>query len=286
MTTTVERPLRDAADGQARGPRTAELFVALVNCTDEAQRRLLRDEVVTLNLDVADGIASRYARRGVPSDDLVQVARLALVRVAQTFEPDRDCDFLAYAVPSIRGAVKRYFRDAGWTVRPPRRVQEAQLAMNAARPTLVQSLGREPTVAEVSVATGMEAETVIEALAVDSCYSPDSLDRPLEVDGLGASLGSTLGALEPGFALCEQRAALEPAIQRLSERDRKVLQLRFVEGLTQAEVGREIGVSQMQISRILARILAGLRQQLTEETTSSSAPERRHGGLPGPHRGR
>ncbi len=282
--TTAARHLSDASDPQGRGCRTAELWQLLAECHDEAERRRLLDEVVTLNLDVADAIASRYARRGVPADDLVQVARLALVRVARTFDPERQCDFLSYAVPSIRGAVKRYFRDSGWTVRPPRRVQEAQLAMNAARPMLVQALGREPTVVEVSAATGTDVETIIEALAVDSCYSPDSLDRPLDAEGPGATLATTLGEVEPGFALCEDRTALLPAIRLLSERDRKVLELRFVEGLTQSQVAQEIGVSQMQVSRILSRILGRLRQQLTDDPLGPSAGRRRNGGAPGARR--
>lgn len=251
--------LDDEVASLDRAARTAALVERLPEA-DAGERRRLLDEVVTLNVAVADSLAARYAGRGVPVDDLVQVARLALVRVARTFRPDRECDFLAYAVPSIRGALKRYFRDSGWTVRPPRRVQEAQLIMNAARPALLQRLGREPTVEEMALAVGLDLDTVVEALAVDSCYSPDSLDRPLDGgDGVGAAVVSSIGQDEPGYALCEQRRDLSPAIQALGERDRRVLYLRFVEGLTQSEVGREIGVSQMQVSRILARILTELR---------------------------
>lgn len=267
--TTDARATR--SDPPDRASRTTALFERIGEA-DPLERRRLLDEVVTLNLPVADALASRYARRGVPADDLVQVARLALVRVARTFCPDRESDFLAYAVPSIRGAIKRYFRDVGWTVRPPRRVQEAQLRMNAARSDLVQRLGREPTVDEMAFAVELDVETVIEALVVDSCYSPDSLDRPLDsADAGAASVVSSIGWDEPGYALSEQLTDLAPAIRSLCERDRRVLHLRFVEGMTQSEVGREIGVSQMQVSRILARILHRLRDAMEAEPLSKRA---------------
>jgi RNA polymerase sigma-B factor len=263
MTATLDRAAYAAPHDQDRAERTHELFVMLEHTTDERERARLRDEVVTLNLSVADGIASRYAGRGVPQEDLEQVARLALVRVVRGFRLERECDFLAYAVPSIRGALKRHFRDSGWTVRPPRRVQEAQLLMNSCRPELTQRLGREPTVPEMAASIGVAEETVIEALAVDSCYSPDSLDRPMDPDGGGSvTLGGCIGSDDPEFDLSEHRTVLGPLIRELSERDRRVLELRFVEGLTQTEVGRAIGVSQMQVSRILSRILGDLRDHL------------------------
>jgi RNA polymerase sigma-B factor len=263
MTATLERSSHGSHHERERAERTHELFLMLERTSAEEERARLREEVVTLNLSVADGIASRYAGRGVPQDDLQQVARLALVRVVRDFRLDRECDFLAYAVPSIRGALKRHFRDSGWTVRPPRRVQEAQLLMNSCRPELVQRLGREPTVPEMAAAIGVGEETVIEALAVDSCYSPDSLDRPMDPDGGGSvTLGGCIGHEDPEFALSEHRTVLGPLIRELSERDRRVLELRFVEGLTQTEVGRAIGVSQMQVSRILSRILGDLRGHL------------------------
>ena len=262
MTATLDRTFHETQGERERAHRTHELFLLLDRTDDELEQARLRDEVVTLNLSVADGIASRYSGRGVPQDDLEQVARLALVRVVRDFRLDRECDFLAYAVPSIRGALKRHFRDSGWTVRPPRRVQEAQLMMNSSRPDLVQRLGREPTVPEMAAAIGASEETVIEALAVDSCYSPDSLDRPMDPEGGSVTLAGCIGRDDPQFDLCEHRTVLGPLIRNLSDRDRRVLELRFVEGLTQTEVGRAIGVSQMQVSRILSRILGDLRTHL------------------------
>ena len=270
---TDERSTSRARNDRVRAQRTAEIFseLAALGTTpdttaaspmtdpDSPRRAALLDEVVLLNIGVADAVAMRYAARGVSSDDLVQVARLALVRAVHGFDLSRDCDFLAYAVPSITGAVKRHFRDAAWTVRPPRRVQEAQLQLNTARPAMQQRLGREPPVPEIAGYLGLDEETVIEALAADSCFTPDSLDRPVDDGEGGLELSGCIGSTDPGFALCEQRTVLGPLIKALPDRDRTVLELRFVEGLTQREVGQRIGVTQMQVSRILARILGQMR---------------------------
>jgi RNA polymerase sigma-B factor len=202
-------------------------------------------------------------------EDLEQVARLALVSVVHNFRLERERDFLAYAVPSIRGALKRYFRDSGWTVRPPRRVQEAQLVMNSGRSELLQRLGREPTVSELAEHCDIDPETVIEALAVDSCYHPDSLDRPRDLETGGSTVADGIGSTDHGFELCESRVDLAPLIRQLPDRDRRVLELRFVDGLTQSEVGKAIGVSQMQVSRILTRILGHLRTSLAEPPLTS-----------------
>ena len=264
-----DRTSRRARNDRARAQRTSEIFAelgALGTGSDDpppgpvsARRAALLDEVVLLNLGIADAVAMRYAARGVTSDDLVQVARLALIRATHGFDVSRECDFLAYAVPSITGAVKRHFRDVAWTVRPPRRVQEAQLQITNARPVMIQRLGREPTVPEIARQVSLDEETVIEALAADSCFTPDSLDRPVDDGEGGLELSGCIGSADPGFALCEQRTVLAPLLKALPERDRRVLELRFVEGLTQREVGQRIGVTQMQVSRILARILGQMR---------------------------
>ena len=260
---------RRAGDAQ-RSSRTDALYAALPSA-EPSHRSELIEEVVLLHLPIADAIAARYAGRGVAAEDLVQVARLALVRAAHGFRPELATDFLSYAVPSVRGAVKRHFRDSAWTVRPPRRVQEAQLVLNAGRPALVQQLGREPTVAEAAAALGLDEETVLEAVTVDSCFSPDSLDRPVDTDGEGTlELIGCLGAEDPGYLLCDQRTMLSPLIEALPARDRLVLHLRFVQGLTQSEVGQHIGVTQMQVSRILSRLLGHLRDGLGEPTPRSA----------------
>lgn len=250
-----------------RSLRTRELFEAAAQCDDEARHRRLLDEVVIINLEVADSLASQFSGRGVSTDDLVQTARLELVRVARNFSLDRDCDFLAYAVPSIRGTLKRYFRDHGWMVRPPRRLQEARLNVNSAVQRLGHTLGHEPTTAELAGDTGLDEEVVDEALRTASCYSPDSLDRPV-----GTEDDSTLGAVvaddDEDFARLEERMWLGSLLRGVPERERRVIELRFVHGLTQAEVGRHIGVSQMQVSRILTRVLHQLRTRAAQQSTA------------------
>jgi len=255
-------------DDRARSVRTRDLFEERSNTDDPEVRRRLAEEIVTINLPVADSLAQRYSARGLPLEDLTQEARLALVRVVESFRPEYGHDFLSYAVPSILGALRKQFRDSGWTVRPPRRIQEAQQAINQSRSDLMQELGREPRVSELAARLDLDEETVIEALSADGCYTPASLDRPVggeaESDPGGRTLGSVLGSDDPDFASCEARVLLRPLLSKLEDRDRTVLRLRFVDGLTQREVGEEIGVTQMQVSRILSRIFATLRSDLGE----------------------
>jgi RNA polymerase sigma-B factor len=252
-------------DDRARSARTKALFDELSATDDADEHRRVLAQIVTVNLAIADSLAQRYSARGLPLDDLTQEARLALVRVAESFRPELGHDFLSYAVPSILGALRKQFRDSGWAVRPPRRIQEAQLAINQARADLLQRLGREPRVRELSESLGLDEETVIEALSADGCYTPTSLDRPVadgDAEPGNRTLGSVLGAEDPDFASCEARVVLRPLLSRLEDRDRTVLRLRFVDGLTQREVGEQIGVTQMQVSRILSRIFDTLRDEI------------------------
>ncbi|MGY2874744.1 RNA polymerase sigma-B factor [Marmoricola sp. URHA0025 HA25] len=268
MNTSTLSPSRHEIDDRTRSARTKELFEERSSTKDPEERSRLLDELVTLNLPVADSLAQRYSARGLALEDLVQEARLALVRVVESFRPEYGHDFLSYAVPSILGALRKQFRDSGWTVRPPRRIQEAQQSINQCRSDLLQQLGREPRVSELAESLDLDEETVIEALSADGCYTPASLDRPVggESDGeAGArTLGSVLGSEDPDFASCEARVLLRPLLARLEDRDRTVLKLRFVDGLTQREVGEEIGVTQMQVSRILSRIFETLRGEVGE----------------------
>jgi len=253
-------------DHTSRSDRTRELFAVAADCGSPAERDELHRQIVELNLPVADALAARYARRGLDPEDLCQVARLALVRVVPQFRPEFGKDFLAYAVPSILGAIRKHFRDVGWVVRPPRRIQEAHQLISRSRPDLVQRLGREPTVAELVDDTGLDEETVLESLEVRDCYAPVSLDGSVRPgpEEPEQTLGHYVGEDDPGFERCEARAMLEPLLARLTPRERRVVELRYVQGLTQREVGERIGVSQMQISRIQARILSGLRERIGE----------------------
>lgn len=268
-TNTLPHPsTHEEVDDRTRSTLTKQLFEERSASDDPILRQQLMEEIVTLNLQVADSLAQRYSARGLPIEDLVQEARLALVRVVESFRPEYGHDFLSYAVPSILGALRKQFRDSGWTVRPPRRIQEAQQAINQGRSELIQQLGREPKVPEIAEALDLDEDTVIEALSADGCYTPASLDRPVggegDSDPGGRTLGSVLGSEDPDFASCEARVMLGPLLARLEPRDRKVLQLRFVDGLTQREVGEQIGVTQMQVSRILSRIFNTLREEVGE----------------------
>jgi RNA polymerase sigma-B factor len=255
-------PTSDRTAGRAeRAERTHELLRQAAAAADETERRHLLDEVVVLNLGVANAIAARYRSRGIADDDLRQVAYLALVKAALGFDYETGHDFLSYSVPTIRGEIKRHFRDAGWVVRPPRRIQELQARIAGAEAELSARLGRSPRPSEVAALLDEPLEDVTEALASDGCFTPTSLDRPTVDDG-GSTIGDLMGDLDSGQSAAEARVVLGPVVRRLKERDRRILMLRFFRGWTQAEIAADIGVTQMQVSRLLSRILADLRRDL------------------------
>lgn len=245
--------------GSESNLQTVELFDALERARSERARQRLCDELIIRTMPMADRLASHYKYRGVSLDDLQQVARAALVQAMRRFQGGGQSAFLAYAIPSIRGELKRYFRDRGWTIRPPRRIQEARLAIVNAHDELLQELGREPSVNELATATGFDEDTIREAQGVGHCYQPDSFDRPFDDADGGRSFGASTGDADPGFDQAEARIALSPLLDRLAPRDRKLIMLRFFEGLTQRETGRQIGISQMQVSRVESRILKEFR---------------------------
>lgn len=246
-----------------RSKRTSELFCRAGRVRSPRRRLQILNEVAEVNLPVADALASRYARRGVPEQDLTQVARAALVTATRRYRPEACGDFLGYAVPCIRGELRRHFRDCGWMVRPPRRVQEAEYRIMAVRPELSRALDREPTPEEYADVLDLDVGTATEALTLAGCFQAESLDRPVQsAEPVRATLGDRLGEEEQGFAAGEARAMLEPLLAQLPDRDRKVVHLSYFEGLTQKEVGQRIGVTQMQVSRILKRIIAGFREDL------------------------
>lgn len=254
------------ADSLPRNHRsllTAELLRE-AEASDPEERRELIDQVVRLNMPLARSIASRYFNRGVEADDLVQVAYLALTRAAQNFDTSHDRDFLSYALPTVRGELKKHFRDHGWSVRPPRRVQVNQARITRAEAELHQQIGRSPTPTQIAAHLDLELGEVIEALAADGCFTPTSLDRPMGgIEGdAGAALVDFLGGEDPERPAAEARLTLAPVVRRLDERDRQILYMRFFEEKTQQDIGRELGVTQMQISRILSRIMRTLRQEL------------------------
>jgi RNA polymerase sigma-B factor len=262
VTPSARRPATQAHPGPDRATTTARLLEELHATDDEREREVLRAEVVVLNMGVARAIAHRYRQRGLAEDDLVQAAYVGLVKAANGFDPSHGRDFLSYAVPTITGEVKRFFRDFGWAVRPPRRVQEMQGSIAKLSRELTQQLGRSPKPSEVAAALGVDVEEVIEALAADGAFTPASLDVPVGEDGV-ATLGDLMPDDESGFTSAEARVVLGPAVRKLAPRDRRILELRFFSGWTQEQIAQDIGVTQMQVSRLLSRILKDLRAELT-----------------------
>ena len=258
-----------------RSERTAELIAEAHSCDDENRKRELLDEVIVINRGVAEAVASRYRGRGVSQDDLVQVAYEGLTKAVRRFDPSTRNDLLTYAVPTIRGEVMRHFRDHGWSVRPPRRVQELQWRVNQCIERLEHELGREPRDAEVIEELGIDETDYREAIEAFGCFQPTSLDQPVRADAT-SSLGDLIPDASEPESRADARVTLAPVVRRLSERDRRILHLRFFEDLTQAEIGEDLGVTQMQVSRLLSRILGTLKEDLTEQDREA-ADEREPG---------
>jgi RNA polymerase sigma-B factor len=254
---------RPSADARShRRTETARLFDEAVR-SEGAVREGLLEEIIRLNMVIAGELARRYHGRGIAADDLDQVANLGLVKAVQGFDPRQGNDFLSFAVPTIRGEIRRYFRDFGWAIRPPRSVQELQSRITTAEGELFQTLGRSPRPSEIAGHLGVELELVVDSLSANGCFAPMSLDAPV-ADGDGAP-ADRLGGLDPSFATAEARIVLARILGDLSPRDRQILEMRFFGGCTQAEIGAEIGVTQMQVSRLLSRLLERLRRRLETE---------------------
>lgn len=232
-------------------------------------RQRLLDEAVELNIPVARSIAHQFHNRGESGEDLDQVAYLGLVKAVNGFDPDKGDEFLSYAVPTITGEVKRYFRDVAWTVRPPRRIQDLQAEITPAVELLSQELGRPPRPGEIAAHLGREPDEVAEALACGGCFSPTSIDDR-GPSGDGYQVAERLGEDDRGFARAEAVATLSAACRSLKARDQRILYLRFFKDWTQEQIASELGVTQMQVSRLLARIFRNLR----DSVEADSAPTR------------
>jgi RNA polymerase sigma-B factor len=270
-TALPDLPTKDPDCGlsrRERATRTAELLDAVDHADGPEQVEELREQVVLINRGVAEAVAARYRNRGVPQDDLKQVACEGLTKAVRRFDTSRRDDLLTFAVPTIRGELQRYFRDQGWTVRPPRRIQENQSRLNASVDRLSQSLGHEPSAEEVAADLDITVEDYRESVAAFGCFHPTSLDQPTTATDSASTLGEVLaGVDEHEDAAAEARVTLAPVVRHLSERDRRILYLRFFEDLTQEEIGRDLGVTQMQVSRLLSRILTDLRDDLEADAT-------------------
>jgi RNA polymerase sigma-B factor len=222
-----------------------------------------REQVIEAWLPMAYRIARRYARQGDMADDLRQTATIGLIKAVDRFDADRGIDFVAFAIPTITGEVKRYFRDRTWAVRAPRRLQEMRLAIGRAQLELGQTLGRSPTVTDLAAHLDASEEEVLEGLESGYAYRAVSLSTPIGDDS-GFELGDTLGSPDHGYDMVEFNVALPPAMACLTDRERHIIAMRFYGNLTQAAIAERIGVSQMQISRILSGALIKLRRRLAD----------------------
>lgn len=245
-----------------RSRRTQSVVSGLRKTLEEGERQRLVEELIEANLAMARSMAARYRGRGIDLDDLEQVALVGLTKAAQRFDAAAGNDFLAYAVPTIRGELRRHFRDAGWMIRVPRRVQELQARIVAAQADLQAELGRSPRPSEVARQLDAELDDVIEALAADGCFRPTSIDTSV-MDG-DSTIADLLGWTDRGLESLEARIVLETVVSRLPERDRRILHWRFVDERTQQEIADLVGLTQAQVSRVLTRILTKLRSDLSD----------------------
>ena len=232
---------------------------------DDEERLRIRGELVELHLPLVEYLARRFRNRGEWLDDLTQVATIGLIKSIDRFDLDRGVEFSTYATPTIVGEIKRHFRDKGWAVRVPRRLQELKLALTKAIGDLAQRLGRAPTVAELAAHLQMSEEDVLEGLESANAYSTVSLDAPDSGDEDAPAVAESLGMVDDALEGVEYRESLKPLLERLPPREKRILLLRFFGNMTQSQIATELGISQMHVSRLLAKTLAQLREGLTTD---------------------
>ena len=258
----AERAARTSHDrARARG-----LFAELAELPeDDPQRQRVRDELVEMHLPLVEYLARRFRNRGEPLDDLVQVATIGLIKSVDRFDLQRGVEFSTYATPTIVGEIKRHFRDKGWAIRVPRRLQELKLSLAKATSELSQKNGRAPTVAELAQHLELSEEEVLEGLESANAYSAVSLDAPDTGDDDSPAVADSLGTTDDSLEGVEYRESLKPLLEKLPPREKKILLLRFFGNMTQSQIAAELGISQMHVSRLLARTLAQLRDGLLRE---------------------
>jgi RNA polymerase sigma-B factor len=246
--------------------RTKELFGELAEAAeDDPSHRQVRDQLVEMHLPLVEYLARRFRNRGEPLDDLVQVATIGLIKSIDRFDLDRGVEFSTYATPTIVGEIKRHFRDKGWAIRVPRRLQEMKLSLTKATAELSQRNGRAPTVAELALHLELSEDDVLEGLESANAYAAVSLDAPDIADDDSTAVSDTLGAMDDALEGVVYRESLKPLLERLPVREKNILMLRFFGNLTQSQIAADLGISQMHVSRLLARTLAQLREGLLIE---------------------
>jgi RNA polymerase sigma-B factor len=242
-----------------------DMFVALRQMPAESyEYRRQRERIVARCLPLADHVASHFARRGEGLDDLTQVARLGLMNAINRFDTSKGPSFIGFAVPTMMGEVRRYFRDHSWGMRVPRRLRELHVQISRTTSDLAQKLGRAPTAGELSRVLEVPREEIVECLIAGDAYRLESLDAPLSADSSGKSrlAADAVGGIDPHIEHITDREAVRVLVAALPQRERQVLHMRFFESMTQSQIAERIGVSQMQVSRILASTLRCLRDQL------------------------
>ncbi|HWL37341.1 MAG TPA: RNA polymerase sigma factor SigF [Frankiaceae bacterium] len=222
----------------------------------------VRDELVRMHLPLVEYLARRFRNRGEPLEDLVQVATIGLIKSIDRFDLERGVEFSTYATPTIVGEIKRHFRDKGWAIRVPRRLQELKLTLTKATGELSQTLGRSPTVSELATHLGLQEEEILEGLESANAYSAVSLDATDSGDDDSPAVSDSLGMVDEALEGVEYRESLKPLLDKLPAREKKILVLRFFGNMTQSQIAAELGISQMHVSRLLARTLAQLREGL------------------------
>jgi RNA polymerase sigma-B factor len=241
------------------------MFIELRKLKDgSAEYAELRNQLVRMHLPLVEHLARRFRNRGEPLDDLTQVATIGLIKSVDRFDPERGVEFSTYATPTVVGEIKRHFRDKGWAVRVPRRLQELRLALTTATAELSQQHGRSPTVHELAEKLAISEEEVLEGLESANAYSTLSLDVP-DTDDESPAVADTLGAEDEALEGVEYRESLKPLLEDLPPREKRILLLRFFGNMTQSQIAQEVGISQMHVSRLLARTLAQLREKLLVE---------------------
>ncbi len=260
-----EPPVGPSGRFEASKQRSAELFVEFTgDGATQAARTTARDELVHLHLPLVEHCARRFRNRGEPFEDLVQVGTIGLLKSIDRFDLERGVEFSTYATPTIIGEIKRYFRDKGWAIRVPRRLQELRMQIGAATAELTQSLGRSPTPRELAEAIGCSVEEIIEGIESSNAYSTLSLDANDDAEDGGGSMLDAIGIEDEDLEHVEIRESLKPLLDALEPREKKILLLRFFRNKTQTEIAQEIGVSQMHVSRLLSRTLDELRASLEQ----------------------
>ncbi|GAA2602390.1 RNA polymerase sigma factor SigF [Streptomyces axinellae] len=261
-----ERPGHGNARGLDPNDRSGAraLFIELRKLPEGPERSELRNHLVRMHLPLVEHLARRFRNRGEPLDDLTQVATIGLIKSVDRFDPERGVEFSTYATPTVVGEIKRHFRDKGWAVRVPRRLQELRLSLTSATAELSQQHGRAPTVHELAQRLSISEEEVLEGLESANAYSTLSLDVP-DTDDESPAVADTLGAEDDALEGVEYRESLKPLLEELPPREKKILLLRFFGNMTQSQIAQEVGISQMHVSRLLARTLAQLRDRLLVE---------------------